>query len=350
MFPVRAVRDYSSQTPTATRGRTIWFLLAALLAGAVLWASLAGDGQRERPLQSSETVQPPRPAGFGDEQLAPGAPRPQEPAPDATVDRFEGRGRLRGELTVAPGIAPPREWTLVLEPHPWMSGRQRARAMRVEHKAGEREFDVPDLPLAAWQVRAEVPGLNSTRADVLLVRASPDSHVVLRLEPAGLVDGEVIDADHAPAEDLLVVLERAADKSRRETRTNPAGYWRFDDVVDGEYTVWFGRPEQPLLQPFPLQFVAPTLRFPKKQLPVCGALDIVVTDTRLAPQPDVEVTGFGDPQGTLQGVTGLDGTLKESWLWPGQYRLQARAKDGRVVDATVLVDPRQRATQVVRLP
>lgn len=347
------MRDYSSHTPTATRGRTIWLLAATLVAAAVLWITIAGDEPPLRPAAAPDAqsgVLRPDAAV----QLSPGTPESQGPAAQAAADRagdrFEGRGRLRGELTTAPHIEAPKEWTLVLEPHPWMSGRQRAREVRIEFKAGERAFDVPDLPLAAWQVRAEAPGLNSTRADVLLVRGSADSHVVLRLDPPGLIDGEVIDADHAPAGDLLVVLERDSDKSRRETRTNAAGWWRFDDVVDGSYTVWFGRPEQPLLQPFPVQFAAPSLRFPKKQLPVCGALEVLVTDVRLAPQADAEISGYGDPQGALQGVTGLDGIHTESWLWPGNYRLQVRARDGRVVDATVLVDPRQRAKQVVRLP
>ena len=342
------VRDYPYAEVRAKHGRAIWWLLATVAAAVVLWFVLAGG---PRPHTSAATPNASHTLPTSAETVALAAGAEQRPANAAltTANRFDGRGRLRGELTLSPRLTMPAQWSLILEPHPWLAGRDRARRVQVDYSADQREFVVEDLPLAAYLVRAQAAGCNSTRADVVLVRTSPDSHVVLRLDPPGLIDGEVIDTDHAAAEGVLVVLE-SSDKLRRETRTNPAGYWRFDEVIDGSYTVWFGRPETPLLQPFAVDFAAPTLRFPKKQLPVAGSLTVQVVDDAQAPQAEVAVTGFGEPQGSFRGTTDVEGYVREPWLWPGFYRLEARASDGRVIDATVLVDPRSKTQHIIRLP
>lgn len=342
------VRDYPYAKVRAKHGRAIWWLLALCAVTVMLWFTLV---ESPRPSTSAATPDGATSAASSAETvaLAPGAEQRPPSAALTLANRFDGRGRLRGELTLSPRLTMPAQWSLILEPHPWLAGRDRARRVQVDFSADQREFVVEDLPLAAYLVRAEAAGCNSTRADVVLVRTSPDSHVVLRLDPPGLIDGEVIDADHAPAEGVLIILESSA-KLRRETRTNPAGYWRFDEVIDGAYTVWFGRPETPLLQPFAVDFAAPTLRFPKKQLPLAGSLSVQVLDDAQAPQAAVAVTGFGDPQGTFRGTTDLEGYVREAWLWPGFYRLEARASDGRVVDATVLVDPRSKTQHIIRLP
>jgi hypothetical protein len=227
-------------------------------------------------------------------------------------------------------------------------GRDRARATRVEFRDGEREFDVPDLPLAAWQARAEARGLNSTRADVLLVRGSADAHVVLRLDPPGLIDGELVDARGAPAEGVLVVLE--AGRARREARSDHLGLWRFDEVVDGACTIWIGPPEAPLVRPVEVDFAAPSLRAPRRQLPTTGGLEIEVLEQGGLPAVGAEVSGFGDPQGALRGRTDSSGRLVERWLWPGGWRVQVRSADGRASDFVVQVDPDATTRRVVQLP
>jgi hypothetical protein len=340
------MRAYRSHLRGATRAA----LLAGLaLAGALLVAwSWRGRAAPQAAVEAPAEARAARPV------LVEPRDHPQarvERVASGTAperERFDGRGRLRGELVLGARVEQPREWTLVLEPHPWNLGRDRARAMRVEHAAGEREFVVEDLPLAAWQVRVEARGLNSTRADVLLVRGSPDAHVVLRLDPPGLVDGELVDADGQPAEGVLVVLE--AHGERRETRSDQRGMWRFDEVVDGTHRLWTGPPEAPLLQPVELDFAAPSLRAPRRQLPVCGALELEVLEPGGAPVVDAQVSGFGDPQGSLRGRTDATGRLAERWLWPGGWRLQVRSQDGRLADFGVEVDPRATTRRVVVLP
>jgi hypothetical protein len=270
-----------------------------------------------------------------------------ETAAESALARFEGRGRLRGEIILGPRVSMPREWTLVLEPHPWNLGRDRARSTRVEHSNGETEFDAPDLPLAAWQVRVETRGLNSTRADVLLVKSSPEAHVVLRLDPPGFIDGEVLDADGQPAEGVLMVLE--AGGARREARSDRLGMWRFDEVVDGSHRLWTGSPEAPLLAPLELDFSAPSLRAPRRQLPPCGGLIVDVLGPGGAPMVDALVTGFGDPRGALRGRTDAFGTLAEHWLQPGNWRVQVRTADGRGTEFVVRVDARGTARRAVEL-
>jgi hypothetical protein len=81
-----------------------------------------------------------------------------------------------------------------------------------------------------------------------------------------------------------------------------------------------------------------------------GSLTVQVVDDAQAPQAEVAVTGFGEPQGSFRGTTDVEGYVREPWLWPGFYRLEARASDGRVIDATVLVDPRSKTQHIIRLP
>lgn len=340
------MKAYSSHLRGATRAA---LLSALVVAGALVvawsWRS------RATPREAIEASSSAMPAQVPSSPSLLEAPRGVERVEAGAIparERFEGRGRLRGEIVLGTRVDMPREWTLVLEPHPWNLGRDRARTTRVEHAAGEREFEVPDLPLAAWQVRVEARGLNSTRADVLLVRGSPDAHVVLRLDPPGLIDGELVDAAGEPAEGVLVVLE--AHGERREARSDQRGAWRFDEVVDGLHRIWTGPPEAPLLQPLEVDFAAPSLRAPRRQLPVCGALELEVREPGGAPAVDARITGFGDPQGALRGRTDASGRLVERWLWPGEWRLQVLSADGRATDFVVEVAARSTTNRVVELP
>lgn len=340
------MKAYRSQL----RGAKLAAPLAALaMAGALLLAwtwrtrstpQAAVEAPEPASVEGLLAAPPPLETPARGERLEAGAIPPRE--------RFEGRGRLRGEIVLGPRVEMPREWTLVLEPHPWNMGRDRARTTRVELREGQREFEVPNLPLAAWQVRAEARGLNSTRADVLLVRGSPDAHVVLRLDPPGLIDGELVDAEGRPAEGALVVLE--AHGERREARSDHRGLWRFDEVVDGTHRVWIGAPEAPLLQPLEVDFAAPSLRAPRRQLPTCGGLQIEVLEPGGAPAVDAEISGFGDPRGALRGRTDASGRLLERWLWPGDWRVQVRTADGRALEFVARVDPRSTTQRVVELP
>jgi hypothetical protein len=289
-------------------------------------SDLPGSNVREGPL--SEVALPPRATDY---KSGVKPPRPFGP------EDYAGRGILRGELILAPGVAFPAKWTLVLEPHPWMNGSEHAIKKRVDFENGERTFDVEDLPLGGYRVRAEAPGVNSTDSAVLLVKSSSNQFLTLRLEPAGFIDGRVFADDRAPADGLEVVLESKSTQVRTRTTVGPDATFMLRDVLDGDYWLYIGPPEAPMFPPIDIAFRAPTLRIPDHTLPPTGTLDITVSDERNQGLPDVEITGSGAPKGTLRVTTGTKGTAVARWLLPGVYRLDASAPDGRHAKSNVAV-------------
>jgi hypothetical protein len=340
---------------TASNRLALFIALAVVLVGvAVLLvgrshdarAPIAGPGAstetgpsaHDAPL--AEIALPPRPAG--DEAT-------RRPAREYGPSDYAGRGRVRGELVVAPGISFPAAWTLVLEPHPYMVGSEHAISKRVEFESGERTFEVDDLPLGGYRVRAEVTGVNSTESAVLLVKGSSDPFVTLELRPAGLIDGRVFAADGAPADGLEVVLEPKVTQVRARATVGPDGAFVFHGVVDGEYRLWFGAPEAPLFPPADIAFSAPTLRIPDRTLPPTGAIAITTVDERGSFLGGVEVTGSGAPKGALRVTTGTDGRTVARWLMPGTYRLDARSPDGRRAKSTIAVAAGEPVVLTIRI-
>jgi hypothetical protein len=252
-------------------------------------------------------------------------------------DDYAGRGILRGELIAAPGVVLPKEWSLVIEPHPWMSGAEHAVKKRIDFVEGERTFDVGDLPLGAYRVRAQTAKLNSTDQAVLLVKSSSNQFLTLMLQPAGTVDGRVFAADRAPADGLEIALESKATQVRARTTVGPDASFAFHDVLDGEYVLFIGPPEAPLVPPVDIAFKAPTLRIADHTLPPTGSMEITTFDERGKPMPDVEITGSGAPKGSLRVATDPEGKAVARWLMPAAYRLDAVAPDGRRVKSTVAV-------------
>ncbi len=276
----------------------------------------------------NEVTLPPRVAHDPNPQPTPRAFGPED---------YAGHGILRGELITEPGVAIPAAWTLVIEPHPWMSGSEHAVKKRIDFEHGERTFDVGDLPLGAYRVRAEAPKLNSTDSAVLLVKTSPNQFLTLLLQPAGMIDGRVFASDGAPAEGLEIALESKATQVRARATVGPDASFAFHDVLDGDYLLFIGAPEAPLFPPVDIAFRAPTLRIPDHTLPPTGTIDITVLDERGKPVPDVEITGSGAPKGSLRVATDPEGKAVARWLLPAAYRLEAAASDGRRAKSTVAV-------------
>jgi hypothetical protein len=324
-------------------------LVAVALAAAWMWtrdARPAGSvGPMENVAESTAT--------------APGSPS----VPDATharstagaapvakagddPERFRGRGRIRGEI-VKSGVALPGRWTLVLEPHPTLVGSETAERRRVELERGETTFDVGDLPLGGYRVRAVAPGLNSVPASVLLVRGSSDVFVSLRFAASGLVDGFVLDDAGAPAEGVRVTIEDQATHDRESQVTDAGGGFLFRGIVDGEYTIRFGDPESPLVLPGAFTFRAPTLRWRETRLPPTGSALVRVRDAAGRAVPEAEVLGSASPSGVLRGRADADGVLEVRWLIPGRYALTANAPDRRTGRALVAVEAGKRAEVVV---
>jgi hypothetical protein len=215
----------------------------------------------------------------------------------------------------------PASWTLLLEPSRTLAGRDRAERRVLTFSAGEQEFVVPDLPLAGYDLCAEAPGLNALRSPVLLDRKNRDPYVTLQFYPAGFVTGRLLDYEHLPADEVPVTLSDAARSVERETRSDILGNFRFDGVLDGEYTLTFGRKTSPLLPVERLRFSAPSLTLPERELPPLARLSILVLDDAGRPVPDVTVRGSGPPGGTIEETTDAEGAAIARYVPAGSYRL-----------------------------
>ena len=304
----------------------VLLLLALLLLGlAGLWLWL--------PKRNTEahTPSPPNPSG---PLAVPGAEvvevRPAGSARD-TLDpervkeaySLEGAGTIRGHVSASGGAVFPREWDLVLEPHPFLQGRERAESRRVPMRAGERDFAVENLHLGGYQVRAEAAALNGSSVPVLLVKGSNNQFVELALSPAGWLDGSVVDARGAPAEGVEIQLVETTRKVKLETKTDPAGAYEFRALLDGDYELNVCVGGRALGQPRPLSFRAPRLSFPVVTLPPTGTLAVQVSDLLGKPALGVRVTGFGRPQGALDLLTDDQGVALLRWALPGAWEVQA---------------------------
>lgn len=331
-----APRALSTNGCPARRGAArAALLVGALVACAVVVAAVwlvLRDGTRVEPA-------PPRTALAGGERTrAEGAPLEPALERDAPVAKaptsegsktlppraFDGRGRVHGELVAGRGTTHPERWSLVLEGSPMLQGRERASYQRLEFEHGERAFDVPDLPLAGYRVRVEAEGLNGPPVDVLLVASSPAAFVTLTVTPSGFLDGQVRLADGAPAEGLRVTLESAATRARRAIDCDVNGAFVLRDVVDGEYRLYYGPPDAPLLPARDLVFRAPSLRMPEVQLPQVSGLRVTVLDDYQTKVPGAVVTGTSDNGGAFEAQADSAGLAHSRFLLPGTWRIEVR--------------------------
>lgn len=338
--PTRAAREVSTRPEHAAQvARRRGAARASLLFGAaVVCAALvaalvlvlrAPAPQPSRPTERGSS--PPVEAPTLELAHGPVADRTRAsslPHAPLTASSFEGRGALRGEVVTQNGAPLPSDWTLVLEPSPVLAGRERAQTRRIARTAAQTTFEVEDLPLAGYRVRAELPTLNGRPIDVLLVASSPEAYVTLALAPAGLIDGIVMKADGAPADEFEVTLEERVPGAapgiggaRRSVRTDVNGAYVLRDVLDGEYWLHFGPPDAPLAPKADILFVAPTLRVPTRTLPPVGALHVEVFDSTLRPVPDVRLAG-SCAGGAFDLRTDAHGAIDAQYLIPGTWRVE----------------------------
>jgi hypothetical protein len=366
----RARRDLDPRSISRTVSRaglarsSVLLLLVLLLAAivVVLFAVVRGAEQGSAPL--------PAPSAGGSPPARdpmPGATEPHatrsvakiDPAtqnhPAATqveavpAEGGQGPGVIRGQITALPGTKLPLAWTLIVEPHPFLQGRERAVTRRIEFTNGEQEFKVEGLPLAGYSVRAQAPGLNDVSCSALLVPGSANVFVNPQFRPAGFIDGNVIDASGNPAQGVLVVITSEPGHARASARTDAHGDYLIPNVTDGAYSLSIGPPDAPLLKPDALSFKAPSLRFPVRQLPETGTLRVTTLDESGRALPDTEVTGISNSGGALRVKTDGRGTAAVRYLLPGRYRLEAKTEDGRRAGEWVEVGLKQETVAELRL-
>ncbi|MCP3915582.1 MAG: carboxypeptidase regulatory-like domain-containing protein [bacterium] len=241
---------------------------------------------------------------------------------------FDGQGTISGTVDAAPGVVFPDGWELVVEPSKFVIGRKKAVTRVLELPGNQRTFEVRDLPMAAYRVYARARGLNCAAQEVSLYKVKgyeqmPGNHharVMLRLMPAGFLDGSVLDDDGLPVEGLPVTIERLTTRERRMTLTGPDGLFAFQDVLDGKYMLYYGSPNKPLVAQEELHFRAPQVRRPEVVVPRLASIKIEVIDEHARGIPQAKVRGFGPtPIDTLTDAYGI-ATLR--FLPAGRYKVR----------------------------
>jgi len=315
-------------------GRLGWFLALIVLAGGVLlWVlgtarTQRGQGESQRSEPSAEGAQESR-------SLTPAAAL----APVATLEPaselapFEGtrgeahpvagRGSLRGHVEVSGEEPFPRAWRLVLRPSRTLARRETAETRTLEFTAGEQDFEVRELALGGYDVSAEAVGFNGLALPLALEPGNEHPFVNLRLVPAGILEGRVLEHDGAPAEGIPVTLFSVSGSEVYEATSDVRGHYRFESLPDGSYELLFGRAAAPLIQERrPVRFAAPSLTFPDTELPPLGTLAVRVVDSLERPLEGIVVRGSGNNGGVIEGRTDFDGRLVVKHLPPGHFRLR----------------------------
>ena len=242
--------------------------------------------------------------------------------------RFKGRGEIRGHVEVE-GEAPfPDTWRLTVRPSGTLLGKELAEERVIEFTGGVQDFVVEDLPLAGYDVIADSDHLNGRIQPVLLERGSSSPFVVLRMIPAGFLEGSVQDAEGLPAAGVvLTLLHLDSTGDSQETSTDAAGRYRFEQVLDGAYQLLVGKEAAPLLRNRrTLRFQAPSMTLPPIELPPLSVLEFKVTDSDDRGVPDAKIRGSGNQGGAFEGLTGPFGELQMKHLLPGRYRIHVECE------------------------
>ena len=327
----------------AGNGRLVLIVgLALILAMAGFFATRGSTGEQTpgglEPMPAPDTSQGTTAAESAQGHLSPAADSPRSPsvldtlaraprAPRPDVKRsFDGTGTLRGEVTTAPGVAFPTHWTLEIGPSQVLAGKDLAATRTLEFSRGERLFEIPEVPLAGYSLVARSADMTTARHNVLLVEGRADSFIVMRLEPAGFLDGNVFDTQGRPAAGLVVSLQDEASSRRLEATVDAAGGYLFPAVPDGEYHIIFGPPTSPLVDGQRLSFRAPSLHFPNTVIPATGTVVFMAQELDGRPVPDARLRGFGSNGGVVDATAGYDGWATVRFLPPGRYRVTATSQ------------------------
>ena len=331
-------------------GRTTpWAGLILLLAlGLGLWAlSRGGDTPQElpsAPLGPAE-VQVSVPAPLPDISEAPRSPRdvgPSEAIPQL-ASRTDGIGSLRGVLLDRTGKGIPKNWTLVLSPNTAIRTPTPRRELRFEFHEGEERFHVEEVPLGAYDVWVDALGANRRTTPMLLVKGSDSPFVSLELNARGYLEGVVLDEAGEAVGDLSVTLLSVSKQGDRTTRTDGAGRYLFDDLIDGEYQLVMGARNNPLVGPEDLAFQAPSLHYPPRRVPKLGSVMLRAVDVNRRPIVGARVDGFAPDGGVMGGDSDSGGYCEVKNLVPGRYRLTVRGQGDAVGRAVCIVAPGARA-------
>ena len=335
-------RERSDLAPKAPRGpagprsgrASLWILALIMALSLVLWISKPdSENTITLPTHSSPALE------VEEEHLLPSLINmeassielraKQESARPQSAARTDGIGSLRGVLLDRTGKGVPERWTLVMRPNTAIRTPTPRKELRADFKEAQERFTVPDVPLGAYDVWVEAEGVNRRSTPVLLVRGSDSPFISLELHARGYLEGVVLDEPGAPVGGLQVTIISTHGWDR-STRTDGAGRYLFDELIDGEYQLLIGAQQNPLIGPEELSFSAPSLHYPVRRVPELGSARVRAVDRSGLSVSGVRVDGFAPDGGILGGTSDGDGYCLVNNLVPGRYRLSLQESGGAV--------------------
>jgi len=248
---------------------------------------------------------------------------------------FDGTGTITGEVTIDPGTVYPKAWTVTLEPSRVADGSERAITRVIHGEPGQRTFELRDLPMAAYRIHAEAPGMASMAQEVALFKieghehlAGMDNvHATVKLRKVAYVDGAVRTSNGDVADELPIFLVDRMNKDALAlaTRTDIAGLFRFDTVNSGAWMLHVGDAVRPLVPPIPVSVSGTPMRLDDVTLPPLALLKVLVFDEYGRPFPDVDLVGYlrGSGSGSFRVRSDALGTATVRYLAPGPWRVEA---------------------------
>jgi hypothetical protein len=342
--------------------------LAACLAAAAFAIGLFGIGPRGRPSPERAEVVDASGEGPPEEVHAPEEPRFREailrPERTSLADLEAGEerddpaptsGSLRVVVVRADGERLVDECVVTIGPPGFRVGEGEAATREARIPSGSDRCAFDSLPFGLYGVSVVAEGRprSSGFSHVFLQAEAPHPLVRVVLHAAEVVDGTILDEDGAPVEGVRVSLipeEEGGGRVRAEARSNSAGDYRIEGVVDGFYSLRVGPEESPYVAPLRIQMAGSSLRHDVR-LPRLGSLEVLVTDEAGRPLEDARVEGYGPEGGTFHGRTDPTGTFLARALPGGEYRLHVRYEGlGPLFTATVVRAGSRATTRAVLRP
>jgi len=350
-----------------------WLVVLALVIvvlGAVTWNGMVADesgGDFElADRKSTEAPAQPLSTDLAEAAEGPRVMTGVEAGPAgayASMDRvFEGTGMILGEVRVEQGVPYPERWTLKLEPSRVAPGRQKAITRTITSEPGQRDFQLRDLPMAAYRLSVEAEGLVARPQEVALYKLAGYEHmpglnvvnVTSRLVQMASVSGRVRQADGDMAVDFPVYLidRKNPSEGRLEAVTDSGGAYLFPEVTGGNWILRTGHPVHSTTSPQPVPVQLSAVAVDELLLPALATLEIETTDEYGRPYPGVDLVGYlrGTGNGSFRVETNEFGRAKMPYLSPGPWRVNAtHAQDGRSCRLDVTLAPSEPTFQAMNM-
>ncbi|MFT5290811.1 MAG: hypothetical protein ACI8PQ_001471 [Planctomycetota bacterium] len=261
--------------------------------------------------------------------------------PEEDPSRFKGKGVLRGEVVLPQGFELEVPWTLVVGASSWLIGSETAVDRRIEFAAGERSFQLENLPLAGYQLSVQVTGWSGNPAHVLLQKRDSNVFVTIPLERNGTIEGSLFRDNGVGAEGIAVRLEpltgsRATDAFESTIDIN--GHYRFEAVPDGAWRLIFGPPTSPLLPETLLELQRSGMVLVPQTLPPLGWFRLVVVDPAGIPVAGATISGSCKTGGVVRGETDQYGVFVGRNTPPGHWVVRVSHKDHGSIRKQFVVD------------